>query len=339
MRRALRRIALALGLVALGLGAFSLFAGLWLRASLRPRSASAKAVIVTIEPGASLAEIAAELEREGVVWSALATRIEGRRAGLASRLQAGEYELSPARTPAELLRQIAEGRVRTIEIVIPEGWSARQIAERLEAAQLCERKTFLALVDDPMLAADLGVEGPGLEGYLFPATYRFPRRSDARTIARAMVERFLVAWRPLAPEAAALGLAMRPAVTLASIVEKETASDAERPLVASVYRNRLARGMKLDSDPTVIYGIPNFDGDLVRAHLEDASNRWNTYARPGLPPGPIASPGEASLRAVVRPVASEYLYFVARGDGTHEFSRSYDEHRRAVARHQRRGAP
>jgi UPF0755 protein len=153
-----------------------------------------------------------------------------------------------------------------------------------------------------------------------------------------MVAQFFAAWNPLAPEASRRGLSMHEVVTLASIVEKETGVPEERPLIASVFANRLARGMRLESDPTVIYGIEAFDGNLRRVHLEDASNPYNTYRIAALPPGPIASPGAAALRAVVQPAQSDYLFFVSQNDGSHVFSRTYREHRAHVDRHQRRRA-
>jgi UPF0755 protein len=163
-----------------------------------------------------------------------------------------------------------------------------------------------------------------------------PRGLPAQQIVKAMIDQFLARWRPLEAGARARGFDMRQAVTLASIVEKETGVASERPLVASVFENRLARGMRLESDPTTIYGIPNFDGNLTRAHLEDETNAWNTYRIAGLPPSPIANPGEASLRAVVEPAASDYLFFVAQGDGSHVFAKSFDEHVANVNRFQRR---
>ena len=150
------------------------------------------------------------------------------------------------------------------------------------------------------------------------------------------MDEFLARWRELAPLAEAQGRSMQEVVTLASIVEKETGAEAERPLIASVFLNRLARGMRLESDPTTIYGIPDFDGNLRRVHLEDESNPYNTYRIAALPPGPIANPGADALRAVLEPAPADFLYFVSRNDGTHHFSRTYREHVNAVNRFQRR---
>jgi UPF0755 protein len=220
--------------------------------------------------------------------------------------------------------------------VLPEGLTAAEIAVRLEAATLVRANEFLAVTRDPAVAREFEVEGTGLEGYLFPETYRMPHGLSAKRVARVLVDQFRAQWAPLEADAKARGLGLQQVVTLASIVEKETGAAEERPLVASVFWNRLGRGMRLESDPTTIYGIPDFDGNLRRAHLEDETNPWNTYRIVGLPPTPIANPGAASLAAVVRPAASEYLYFVAKGDGTHIFSRSYAEHLVNVTRYQRR---
>ena len=235
-----------------------------------------------------------------------------------------------------MLAALAEGRVRTHELRIPEGLTAVEIAGRVEAAGLAPAADFLDHVRDPAFVTELGVEGRSLEGYLFPETYQLARGLGARAIARTLVEEFLSVWEGIAPLAEAQGRSMAEVVTLASIVEKETSAPQERPLIAAVFLNRMRLGMRLETDPTVIYGIANFDGNLTRRHLNDASNPYNTYQIPGLPPGPIANPGEAALRSVVEPADTEYLFFVSRNDGTHVFSRTYREHVNAVNRFQRR---
>jgi len=329
--------------LAIGLGAGLLLAGLglgvaaWtLQRSLAPVDPAATAPrAFTVPAGATLARVARELEQAGLVRSALAVRLLGRHRGVERSLHVGEYELSASMPADEILTRIAEGRVRPLELVVPEGWTAADVARRLGALGLAEPEAFLAVVHDAASAEAFGVEGPGLEGYLFPETYHLQRGLSARDVARTLVEQFLAAWRPLAEEARAQGLGMRQVATLASIVEKETAAPDERPLIAAVFRNRLRLGMRLDSDPTVIYGIAGFDGNLRRLHLEDERNPYNTYRIAGLPPGPIANAGAESLRAVVRPAEADYLYFVSRGDGTHVFARSLREHADNVRRWQK----
>ena len=329
MRRALP----ALLLVALLVPAAALA---WLWSALRPVAGhGAPDVVFVVEPGTTLRGLGRRLAAAGLVRDARAFEWLGRHRQAASRLRAGEYALSPALPAPAILERIVAGAVRTHEVVLPEGLTASEVAGRLEAAGLADASRVLSVVRDPDAPARLGVEGPGLEGYLFPETYQLARGLPAAEVVAALVAEFLRVWEPLAPLAAERGLSMRETVTLASIVEKETGAPDERPRIASVFWNRLARGMRLETDPTVIYGIVGFDGNLTRAHLEDATNPYNTYQIPGLPPGPIANPGRAALRAVVSPEQTEYLYFVSRNDGSHVFSRTYREHVNAVNRYQR----
>ena len=193
-------------------------------------------------------------------------------------------------SPDEILERISRGEVATYPVLLPEGLRAEEVAERLEVDGLAERQAFLSVVHDPEFVASLGLEGDSLEGYLFPETYRFPRGLPPQEIARSMVVEFQNVWREIEPQARRYDFGMRDVVTLASIVEKETGAPQERALIASVFHNRLARRMRLESDPTVIYGIPNFDGNLRRVHLEDAANPYNTYRNPGPPAGPHRQP-------------------------------------------------
>jgi UPF0755 protein len=303
--------------------------------ALGPAAEVAAPVRFDVPPGATLRSVAEQLEARGVIRSALALRGLARWQGSEGRLHAGEYELSPTWDVARVLEQMVEGRVVTYPVTLPEGIAAAEIAARIEQAGLAAAAELLAIVHDPGAPAAFGVEGPTLEGYLFPETYHLPHGMTAHQIVKALVGQFLRVWREIEPQARARGMSMREVVTLASIVEKETAVGDERPLVASVFHNRLRRGMRLESDPTTIYGIPDFDGNLKRLHLEDESNPWNTYRIAGLPPTPIASPGAASLRAVVEPAESDYLFFVSRNDGSHVFARSYREHVNNVNRYQR----
>jgi UPF0755 protein len=305
-----------------------------LKQTLAPVASEAEPVLVQVPRGASLQSIAERLEAAGLVRNAGAVEILARYRGLGSALRAGEYRLSPASTPDEILDALATGRVVTYEVAVPEGFTAAMIAKRLDAADLADAAEFLTWVRDPASAAAHAVEGMSLEGYLFPETYRLPRGLTARETAAVFVDQFLTVWRELEPRARERNLSMREVVTLASIVEKETGVPEERALIAAVFQNRLKRGMRLETDPTVIYGIPDFDGNLRRSDLENPDNPYNTYRIAGLPPGPIANPGRGALAAVVDPADVDYLYFVSRNDGTHRFSRTYREHLLAVSEFQ-----
>ncbi len=325
--------AAALGIV-VAVGAW-----IWIQRSLAPvdeGGAAARIVSFEIEPGDSLGHVANELEEDGLIRNARVMRWFAKAEKLSSQIKVGEYELSAGQSTPEILETLARGRVRTHAVVIPEGQRAVEIADRLAEAGLVDRDAFLAVVFDPDIPEEFGVEGPSLEGYLFPDTYRFARGLPAKRVAKAMVDEFLSVYESLDHDESEGGLSMREHVTLASIVEKETGAAEERPLIAAVFLNRLKRGMRLETDPTVIYGIEDFDGNLRRVHLQDEENPYNTYRIRGLPPGPIANPGREALRAVLEPADSPYLYFVSRNDGTHVFSKTYVEHDAAVDRFQRR---
>jgi len=325
---------LALAVLA-AIAAGVLLAGL--RWALSPADPAGREVVFVVEPGQSVTSVASRLEAEGLVRDARVMRGLARWRGLENRLQVGEFALSAALTPEQILDTIVSGKVVVYEVTLPEGYTLIQIAARLAEAGLVEREAFVAVARDPATASELGVEGDSLEGYLYPETYRLPKGRSALETARVLVAQFLAVWSEVLPLASAQGLSMQKVVTLASIIEKETGAPDERPLIASVFLNRIERGMRLETDPTVIYGIENFDGNLRRRHLEDEGNPYNTYRIPGLPPGPIASPGRAALFSVVQPAESKFLFFVSRNDGTHIFSETYRDHAAAVERYQRRG--
>lgn len=291
-------------------------------------------VIFNVERGTSLHKVARDLEEQGLADS-MGFEWLTRFRGLTKEIQAGEYELSSALSAGEILLRLTQGKVVTYTLVIPEGFRATEIAKQLEDAELASSKDFLETVNDAGLVAKLGLEGTTLEGYLFPETYQFTRGLSSTQIVHAFTNQFHTAWSQIAPLAETSGLSMLEVVTLASLIEKETGLSQERIQISSVFRNRLKKRMRLEADPSVIYGIPNFDGNLTRKHLEDAENPYNTYQIRGLPPGPIANPGLDSLKASVSPADTDYLFFVARGDGTHQFSRSYRKHSEAVDRFQR----
>ena len=288
---------------------------------------------VRIPAGADVRRIARTLTDAGVIASPLPFTLAARIAGFDRRLHPGDYLFEPGMTLPALLRALLEGRGRIAAVTIPEGWRIELIAERLAAAGVCGREAFLAAARDPALLAELSIPGPSAEGFLFPETYSLQLPSRPADVIRRMHRQFQKVWGELSAGAPPRALTLLAAVTLASIVERETAAPGERPLVAAVFLNRLRLGMPLQADPTVIYGMAAFDGNIRRRDLA-AANPYNTYVVRGLPPGPIANPGRASLAAVLTPAPVDFLYFVARNDGSHQFSRSLAEHNRAVQRYQ-----
>jgi len=290
----------------------------------------------TVKSGATLKGLARQLHEEGLLPDPDTFWIVGRALGKAGAIQAGTYRIEQPITPLELFDKLARGDVVFAEVAFIEGTTFRQWQEQLRANPRV--RATLAARDPKAAASEIGIESSSAEGWLFPDTYRFaPGATDLEILKRAhaaMKKKLTDAWTERDP---AIPLASPYEVLiLASIIEKETGAGAERPLIASVFVNRLKTGMRLQTDPTVIYGMgQSFDGNIRKKDLA-ADTPWNTYTRDGLPPTPIAMPGEASLKAAVRPQESDYLYFVAKGDGTHQFSRTLDEHNRAVAKYQLR---
>ena len=301
-----------------------------------PADPEGRAGVFVVREGWTLEEVALELERRDVIRSRSAFRLWARVQDAGRRIRSGEYRLGSHMTPIQILDMLTRGAVIIHPVTIPEGYTAEQIAGTLEREGLAGREAFMALFRDQGFMAAHDLPGPTLEGYLYPDTYQFARGVSSRRIAETLVRRFWEVMEPLKPKVAASGLSLGEVVTLASIVEKETGRAEERALIASVFLNRLERGMRLDSDPTVIYGIDGFDGNLTRDHLQTPTP-YNTYRMRGLPPGPIANPGEAAIRAVLEPAESDYLYFVSRNDGSHQFSRTLSEHNRAVRTYQKGG--
>jgi UPF0755 protein len=285
---------------------------------------------VELAPGSSTTVIGQELEAAGVVRSRFAFDLI--RLWKRGNLRAGEYRFDHPAPVTEVYARIVRGDVFTKTVVVPEGASTFDIAARLEQAGLCTRQDFLDVaVKQAGLVADLDPKAKSLEGYLFPDTYRFPRKATPAQIAAAMVRRFRAV-------TAQLGLKrnIHAVVTMASLVERETAVEAERPLVASVFENRLAKNMALMTDPAVIYGLElegRWRGTIYQSDLS-RDTPYNTYLHTGLPPGPVANPGAHSLRAAMEPAKTDYLYFVAAGanpQGRSLFARTLDEQQRNVA--------
>jgi len=294
---------------------------------------------VEIPQGAGPASIAKRLVDAGVIRDALGFRFEIARTRTGRRLQAGEYRFDRPMTVDEVVAKIARGDVYLVPITFREGLTIREMASVFEGKGLGSAADFASAAGDRQLIRDIDPAARDLEGYLFPDTYATVRHTTATDLVPRMVEGFEKALTPdIRAAAGARGLSVRALVTLASIVEKETGKPEERPLVAAVYSNRLRIGMPLQCDPTVIYALQladRYHGNLTHDNMQ-IDSPYNTYRYAGLPPGPIASPGRASLEAAAHPADVPYLYFVARGDGSHVFATSLEEHNRNVNEYQRR---
>jgi UPF0755 protein len=330
MARALR---LAAGLTLAATLAF----GAWFAwRVLSPRPLPATPLEFSIAQGSSLRGAASRLREAGLLAEAWSFVLLGRMLGRAGEIKAGHYEVTVPIAPKALLELLTRGMVTQSEVRLIEGWTLKQVRRALE--EHADLKHETPGMSDAQLAQAVGAAETSLEGLIFPDTYFFPKGgSDVAVLRRAyhtMQQELQAAWASRAP-----GLPLATpyeALILASIVEKETGAAADRPMIAGVFVNRLKRGMKLDTDPSVIYGLGDaFDGNLRKRDLL-ADTPYNTYTRAGLPPTPIAMPGLASLRAALNPAPTNALYFVARGDGTSHFSSNLADHERAVTRYQRK---
>ncbi|MEJ2644868.1 MAG: endolytic transglycosylase MltG [Gammaproteobacteria bacterium] len=315
------------------------FGGGWLIMSYRsfvetPLSVPAKGMVYNVSSGTSLHELAQDLARRGIVSHPRFLVWMGRDAGYASRIQAGEYRLTPQMRPADLLRMLVDGRVIQHSLTLVEGWTFREVMAAVRADP--DLTHTLQGLHGEQIMARLGHPGEAPEGRFYPDTYYFPRgTTDVAFLQRAyrmMARRLKAEWQQRAP-----GLPLKSpyqALILASIVEKETAVESERPRIAGVFIRRLRLGMRLQTDPTVIFGLgPDFKGRLHASDLRK-DTPYNTYTRYGLPPTPIALPSGESIHAALHPAAGDSLYFVARGDGHHHFSRTLAQHDAAVRRYQ-----
>ncbi len=296
--------------------------------------ADTKERLIEIAPDKGFGEICATLSGAGVIRSCLALKILARLQGLDTAIKAGEYMMSPAMTPLQLLRKLEKGDVLKRKVTVREGESIWNIGKLVEDAGIVSRDAFDLILVDKTWLAKLGVIGDSFEGYLFPETYLFSRPITPQQVVFKMLELGETRWTPEYTERAdAMRLSRHEVLTLASIVQKESGNEEEQPLVASVFLNRMQQGMRLQSDPTVIYGIPNFNGNLTKADLETVTP-YNTYTNPGLPPGPICNPGESAIKAVLFAPATNYLFFVGNGKGEHVFSTTLAEHNEAVRKFQ-----
>ena len=294
-------------------------------------------IFFTVSRGATASSIGRELEANGIIEDARLFVATLRLNGEAAKLQAGEYRFAAPASVVDVARRLVDGDVYTFQVTVPEGLTVAETAAHLASLGLGTAEELEDAFLDPALAARLGKDAGGVEGYLFPTTYQFTRNPTPQQIARAMVSQFESMFDDGRRERSeAMGLSRHEVITLASVVEKETGSAEERPLVASVFWNRLKRGMPLASDPTIIYAkkiAGTFDGNLRRVDLE-LDSPYNTYRVAGIPPGPIASPGEAAIDAVLDPPDTDYLFFVSKNDGTSHFSTNFREHANAVQKYQ-----
>jgi UPF0755 protein len=335
----MRRVLLITGATLTALIGGAIWAGIHVRERIRQpyKGFEGSSRLVEIPSGANAAEIRRRLAKAGVIADEFAFRAALIWTGRSRALQAGEYRFDAPMSALDVIDKMTRGEVYGHPVTFPEGLTIREMADLYEAGGFGAAAEFLAAAQDTSLIADLDDEAQDLEGYLFPETYALARGTRASTLIGLMVDRFRAAFDGLSPQTReSPRLSTRQIVTLASLVEKETAKADERPLIASVYWNRLAQGMLLQADPTVIYALVlagTYDGNIRRRDLQ-IDSPYNTYRYPGLPPGPIAAPGRAALDAARNPGDSPYLFFVSRNDGSHAFAETLRQHNANVYEHQ-----
>jgi len=319
------------------LALLAVYGWLMLYANENGPAGSTAQVVVEIPKGTSVQGIGRILGDAGVIQDDIRFMLLARLQGVAAKLRAGEFQLPIGSKPLEILDLLITAKPFHYTITIPEGLRAEEIGAIFAAEGWCDQYVFLELMEDLELIDELGLAGiSSLEGYLYPDTYFLTRETrGAKAIIVMLVNRFKDVWGEVVKDMRDQLPDQRETVILASIVEKETGDATERPLIASVFLNRLQKGMKLQSDPTVVYGSGNFRGPITKTDLK-STNPYNTYVIPALPAGPIASPGKAALLAVLHPAEADFLYFVSKNDGTHYFSKDLREHINAVNKYQRK---
>jgi UPF0755 protein len=275
------------------------------------------------------------LTERKLISNTLYFRLLGQGTGNDQKIKPGVYHFHTAMRPSEILNMLVSGKIAQKEVTLREGLTSYEICRILYEAGLGPEEDFMAAVRDPQLMHEFGIGAESLEGYLFPETYFFSLGASPDEIIRQMVQQFKVRLTPaMQRQIVLIGMTQREVVTLASIIDKETSSNEERATISAVFHNRLKLGMRLQSDPTVIFGLDNFNGNLKRKDLTTPTP-YNTYTIDGLPVGPIGNPGEAALLAALFPAKVDYLYFVSKNDGTHYFSTTLEEHNAAVNKYQR----
>ncbi len=303
----------------------------------QPASEENQARAFEVRPGMTLKQVAHELTKQRLIRSPNAFQAIAYIQGKQKQIMTGEFSLSPSMSPSEILLQISSGKTVLHPVTIPEGFRITEIAALLNAEGLADEENFIRQTRDEDLIRSLGIPADNLEGYLFPETYYFSKFTEEKTIIQKMIDTFKE--QTLKPQlmnrAKKSKFSWHEIITLASLIEKETGLDSERKMISSVFHNRLRKNMRLQTDPTVIYAMKNFNGNIRKRDLK-IDSPYNTYRHKGLPPGPIANPGLKSIVAAISPIESSNLYFVSRQNGSHHFSSTLIEHNRAVQKYQLR---
>lgn len=301
----------------------------WYLFCLLPTGSGVAVYDVSFPAGSGIKKLSQDLKRKGLIRSSTHFVLLSRLRGAANSLKAGDYRLNNGMSPGSILQKIANGEVDYRRFTLPEGYSIYQAAELIEQKGYFKSEEFLNACKRDSLLTRLRIDADSCEGYLFPATYNLSRSETVDDLIEQMVGRFEKSYAEIAESS---GMGRHQLITLASLIEKEAVETAEKPLIASVFHNRLKISMPLQSDPTSVYGVRAFAGKVTKKDIERPS-RYNTYKIKGLPPGPIGNPGVDALKAALHPQQTDYLYFVARKDGTHQFSKNLEEHNRAVSRY------
>ncbi len=294
----------------------------------------AKEITFVVNSGSSFSNIAKKLREKGLISNILKFKLYSRLKKLDNKIHAGEYILSQSMTPEKILLKFTTGEVNLIKVVVPEGYTIRQTGEKLHKLGICKIKDFIKASRDKNLLSKFDIPADNFEGYLFPETYFFQKNTKPEKIIQKMVMKFFAEYNDsLREKAKKTGMTDFQVIILASIIEKETGKAEERKIISSVFHNRLKKNMKLETDPTVIYGIKDFNGNITRKDLE-RKTPYNTYIIKGLPKGPISNPGLDSIKAALYPAKTKYLFFVSKNNGSHYFSKKYSEHLKAVRKYQ-----
>ncbi len=319
------------------LAAIWIVIGLFYYQGFRPAGDNTQAQTFEVLPGMTLKQVAKKLQQQGLIRNSDAFQAIAYIQKKQKQIMTGEFSLSPSMVPPAILSLITSGKTVLHPITIPEGYRTSEIAALLHSQGLVDRGNFISETRNESLIQSLGITATNLEGYLFPETYHFSKYTLEKMIVKKMVTTFKekVFTPQTLKNVKESSLSLHEIITLASLIEKETSLDSERKLISSVFHNRLRKNMRLQTDPTVIYALKNFDGNIRKRDLK-IDSPYNTYKYKGLPPGPIANPGIKSIAAAMSPKPSNYLYFVSRQDGSHQFSSTLVEHNLAVQKYQLR---